>query len=170
MEGIKKAGWDCGSDKAPGPDGFNFHIIKTLWDSMAEDVKQFVDEFHSNGRTVKGLNSSFIALVPKKENPLSLDDYIPISLISSLYKILATCLANRLKSVIPKIISQAQSAFIAGRNIFESVMACNEMLHLMKKRRCGSFAFNGVANGVVNLTVTRKQIVKSYLTGLTEGL
>lgn len=135
MEEIKKAVWDCSSDKAPGPDGFNFHMIKTLWDSMAEDIKQFTDEFHSHGRLVKGLNTSFITLVPKKENPLSLDDFRPISLISSLYKILAKCLANKLKSVIPKIISPAQSTFIAGRNVFESVMACNEMLHLMKKRR-----------------------------------
>lgn len=108
---------------------------------MAGDIKQFMDEFHSRGRLVKGLSTSFIALVPKKDNPLSLDDFRPISLITSLYKILSKCLANRLKSIIPKIISLVQSAFIVGRNIFERTMACNEMLHLMKKCSTGSFAF-----------------------------
>lgn len=133
MEEIKKAVWDCSSDKSPGPDGFNFHIIKLLWETISEDIKQFMDEFHSHDRLVKGLNSSFIALVLKKENPLSLEDFRPISLINSLYKIVAKFLANRLKAVIPKIISLVQSAFIAGRNIFESIMSCNEMIHLMQK-------------------------------------
>lgn len=30
MEEIKNAVWECGSDKAPGPDGFNFQIIESL--------------------------------------------------------------------------------------------------------------------------------------------
>lgn len=75
---------------------------------MATDIKQLMDEFHYNGRRIKGINSSFIALVPKKKNPISLDDFRPISLISSLYKILTKCLANKLKSVMHKIISPEQ--------------------------------------------------------------
>lgn len=108
---------------------------------MADDIKHFADDFHSHGKLVKGLNSSFIVLVPKKKNPISLEDFRPISLIGSLYKILAKCLANRLKAVIGNIISPVQSAFIGGRNIFERIMACNEMLHSMKKNCSGSFSF-----------------------------
>lgn len=141
MEEIKTTGWGCGEDKALGPDGFNFHIIKSLWDTIATYIKQFVDEFHTNGKLVRGLNSSFITLIPKKQNPLSLDEFRPISLISSLYKIISKCLANRLREVIEKIISPAESTFISGRNISESIMACNEMLHLLKKNGSGSFAF-----------------------------
>lgn len=141
LDEIKAAVWDCGSDKAPGPDGFNFHMIKSLWSTIAPDIQQFVQEFHTHGRLVKGINTYFIILVPKKKNPLSLEDYRPISLISSLYKIISKCLANRMKSIMEKIISPTQSAFIGGRNIYESIMACNEMLHTMKKSRSGSFAF-----------------------------
>lgn len=114
IEEIKKAIWDCSSDKARGPDGCNLHIIKTLWESMVDDIKLFMDESHSHGKLVKGLTTSFIVLVPKKENPLCLDDYRPISLIISLYKIVAKCLANRLKPIMGKIISPSQAAFIGA--------------------------------------------------------
>ncbi|GKC09664.1 hypothetical protein Tco_1001274 [Tanacetum coccineum] len=32
LEEIKAAVWDCAGSKAPGPDGFNFNFIKTLWE------------------------------------------------------------------------------------------------------------------------------------------
>ncbi|KAL8462466.1 hypothetical protein ACS0TY_033479 [Phlomoides rotata] len=58
-----------------------------------------MDEFHSNSRLVRGLNSSFIALILKKETPQAIEDYRPISLISGFYKIMAkTCPTGFLKS------------------------------------------------------------------------
>jgi len=53
----------------------------------------------------KGINSTFIALIPKVDNPHRLNDFRPISLVGSLYKILAKVLANRLRSVIGLVIS-----------------------------------------------------------------
>lgn len=141
LDEIKQAVWDCGGDKSPGPDGFNFRFIKAIWSTITDDIKQFVDDFYSHGKLVKGLNSSFITLIPKKQSPQTLDDFRPISLINCLYKIIAKCLANRLRSVMDTIISSTQTTFIGGRNIFDSIMACNEMLHSMKQNRSGSFAF-----------------------------
>lgn len=39
LQEIKEAAWDCGGDKSPGPDGFNFQFIKTFWHIMEGDVK-----------------------------------------------------------------------------------------------------------------------------------
>lgn len=65
-----------------------------------------MQDFHRYGKLVGGINSSFIALVLKKDNPISLGDYRPINLIGSVYKILSKVLANRLKVVMPRIISE----------------------------------------------------------------
>ncbi|GKA16184.1 hypothetical protein Tco_0695931 [Tanacetum coccineum] len=43
-EEIKKAVWDCGSDRAPGPDGFTFKFITSFWDLLEADVGQVVDD------------------------------------------------------------------------------------------------------------------------------
>jgi exonuclease III len=69
MEEIKQAVWDCDSYKSPGPDGISFGFIKEFWDILKEDFLRFMVDFHRNGKLTKGLNSTFIALIPKVNSP-----------------------------------------------------------------------------------------------------
>lgn len=66
---VKAAIWDCGSAKSPGPDGLNFNFIKQFWDLLKSDVLRFLNEFHANGVFPKGSNASFLALIPKVNDP-----------------------------------------------------------------------------------------------------
>ncbi|GKV24336.1 hypothetical protein SLEP1_g33963 [Rubroshorea leprosula] len=132
---IRDAVFSCASDKALGPDGLNFHFVKKIWGTIEGDVINFIKEFHQNGKLVKGLNSSYIMLVPKKKNPTYLKEFRPISMVGCLFKILAKVLANRLYKVIGKVISVSQSAFIKGRQLVDSVLALNELVHDMKSKR-----------------------------------
>jgi len=118
----------CGSNKSPGSDGFNFCFIKQNWATLKNDVCQAIKWFHSTGRIPKGCNASFIALVPKKQIPLGVDDYRPISLVGCVYKIVSKILANRLKRVLPKIIDYSQSAFLKGRGLMDDILVANEMV------------------------------------------
>lgn len=60
------------------------------------------------------LGATFIALIPKKKRADLIRDFRPISLIGSIYKILAKVLASRLLKVLPSIISQAQGPLVHG--------------------------------------------------------
>ncbi|XP_021971650.1 uncharacterized protein LOC110866811 [Helianthus annuus] len=84
---------------------------------------------------VNGCNSSFVALIPKQKDPLSIGDFRPISLVGSVYKILAKVLANRLKIVINDVISNTQSAFVGGRNILDSPLIISETVAWAKKKK-----------------------------------
>lgn len=72
IEEIKKAMWSCGGQKSPGPDGFNFNFIKQNWEVLTNDFSSFLNEFHHNGKMVKGSNSSFLVLISKVITPSSL--------------------------------------------------------------------------------------------------
>ena len=76
----------------------------------------------------KSLNASFIALIPKKQNASNIRDFRPISLIGSVYKLLAKVLANWLKVVLDSLISESQNAFVGERKILDLVLIANECL------------------------------------------
>ncbi|GKB10710.1 hypothetical protein Tco_0844633 [Tanacetum coccineum] len=116
---VKRAVWDCGTDKAPGPDGFTFGFYRRFWKVIENDVFDAVNHFFTYGDIPKGCNSSFIALIPKIPDANVVKDFRPISLIGSLYKIIAKILANRLVVVLGDIVNEVQSAFIADRQILE---------------------------------------------------
>ncbi|MCH79282.1 cysteine-rich receptor-like protein kinase [Trifolium medium] len=133
LEEVKTAVWDCDSYKSPGPDGINFGFIKDFWPEMQAEIMRFITEFHRNGKLTKGLNSTFIALIPKVDCPQRLNDFRPISLVGSLYKILAKVLANRLRAVIGNVISEAQTAFVKDRQILDGILIANEVVDEARK-------------------------------------
>nr|GFA01324.1 RNA-directed DNA polymerase, eukaryota [Tanacetum cinerariifolium] len=96
LEEIKEAGWDCGSSKAPGPDGFSFTFVKKYWDIIQKDMFDFINSFFVSSEMPHGSNSTFFTLIPKVNNPTLITDFRPISLIGTHYKIIAKILANRM--------------------------------------------------------------------------
>jgi len=102
-------------DKAPGPDGFTLAFFQDCWDVIKSDLMGVFQDFHTHKKFVKTINAIFIALIPKKPGAVDLKDFRPISLVSSVYKIIAKVLANRLRRVVEKIISNPQNAFVKGK-------------------------------------------------------
>ncbi|GKB50694.1 RNA-directed DNA polymerase, eukaryota [Tanacetum coccineum] len=96
----------CRSDKAPGPDGFNFKYIKRFWDVIKVDVLRAVRWFWEKGEFYRGCNASFVTLIPKVVDPIGLGDYRPISIIGSFYKIITKILSERVKRLIGKIVGE----------------------------------------------------------------
>ena len=115
-------------NETPGPDGFTIAFFQKCWGVIKEDVMRFLHEFHMGGTFEKSLNASFIALVPKKPSASNIEDFSPISLVGSFYKILTKVLANRLRSVVGKLVSDSQNAVARGRHILDSVLIANECL------------------------------------------
>ncbi|GJV89392.1 RNA-directed DNA polymerase, eukaryota, reverse transcriptase zinc-binding domain protein [Tanacetum coccineum] len=114
---IKKAVWDRGFDKSP------------------------VDYFFQHGQFPKGGNSSFIALIPKTQEAKMVKDFRPISLIGSVYKIIAKILANRLCGVLGDIVNEVQSAFVANRQILDDPFMLNELISWYKSKKTQTMIF-----------------------------
>nr|GEV13876.1 nucleotide-binding alpha-beta plait domain-containing protein [Tanacetum cinerariifolium] len=127
-EELKTAVWDCGTDKSSGPDGFTFGFYRQFWSTIENDVFDVVNHFFSCSDIPKGCNSSFIALISKVPAANLVKDFRPISLIGSVYKIIAKILSNRLVGVLGDIVNEVQSAFIADRHILDGPFILNEVI------------------------------------------
>ena len=86
---------------------------------------------------VPKINYTHIVLIPKVKSSEKISDYRPISLCNVIYKIISKVLANRLKQILPQVISFSQSAFILGRPITNNVLVAYETLHAMHCKKSG---------------------------------
>jgi hypothetical protein len=85
-------------------------------------------------------NSSFLALIPKEKGTVMFDRFRPISLFNIGYKIITKVIANRLKGVLPLIITKNQGGFVKGRKIIDNIILVQEALHssiLHRRKRYG---------------------------------
>jgi hypothetical protein len=67
-----------------------------------------------------------------------LEDFRPISLCNSIYKVVSKIISRRIKSILSKLVSQEQFDFLEGRKIHEAIGVAQEALHNIKtgKKRC----------------------------------
>ena len=105
---------------------------------IKEDLIKVFHEFYSSGIINQSTNAIVIALVPKKSQTLKISDFRPISLVTSLYKIIAKVLSRRLHKVIHETISSSQGAFVEERQILDAMLIANEVVD--EKRRYGEGA------------------------------
>ncbi|GJY97028.1 RNA-directed DNA polymerase, eukaryota [Tanacetum coccineum] len=127
-EEIRKAVWGCGENKSPGPDGFSFEFFRKFWNIIGPDMCVAVEWFFTHNSFTRGCNASFVLLIPKVQDPKSVSDFRPISLIGSLYKVVTKILAMRLSLVIFDLVSDVQTAFLPNRQILDGPFIINELL------------------------------------------
>ncbi|KAL2253034.1 UNVERIFIED_CONTAM: hypothetical protein Sindi_0098100 [Sesamum indicum] len=126
-EGIKKAIFDIGEDRAPGPDGYSSGFYKNAWPVVGQEITKAVLEFFATGKLLKQINSTILTVIPKVHSPTSVPDFRPISCCNVLYKIIAKLIVQKWSVVLDKIISPCQAAFVPGRSTGDNVMLAQEL-------------------------------------------
>lgn len=96
IEEIRKVIFECDRNKSPSLDGFSMGFYQENWERIKPDMERVFKEFFERGITDRAMNETFVCLIPKKRME-KVKDFRPISLVTSLYKIIVKVLATRLK-------------------------------------------------------------------------
>lgn len=137
---IKNAVFQLGGSKAPGPDGFSGLFYQYRWQVVGNQLCDLVKDFFHNGFSFESLNITNLVLIPKMENPESVGNFKPISLWNISYKVMSKVVTNRLKDIMPRIISENQRAFFSGRLIQDNILVVHEVFHYSKNKKRGRYA------------------------------
>ncbi|KAF7112259.1 hypothetical protein RHSIM_Rhsim06G0236500 [Rhododendron simsii] len=134
---VSEALKDMYPTKAPGVDVMTALFFQNYWDILGVDITEVVQGFFHSGHLLRNLNQTLITLIPKTQCPTKPSQFRPISLCNVLYKLITKILANRLRHVLPLVVSKNQSAFSGGRLISDNILIAHEIMHSLKNRRHG---------------------------------
>ncbi|XP_013594838.1 PREDICTED: uncharacterized protein LOC106303003 [Brassica oleracea var. oleracea] len=133
-EEVKSAAFSIKEDSAPGADGLTGTFYKRFWSIVGATTVQEVQSFFQTTILPAGWNHTYICLLPKVNNPSRLTKMRPISLCSVHYKIISKILCNRLKIILPDIVSDIQGAFVSGRLITDNILVAHEMVRALRTK------------------------------------
>ncbi|KAL5756462.1 hypothetical protein ACOSQ2_021208 [Xanthoceras sorbifolium] len=124
--------------KAPGPDGLPVLFFQKFWSEVGPGVVRAALAILNDNADFGALGEALVVLIPKVKTPVRVNEFRPISLCNVLYKLVAKTLANRLKTILDKVIAPQQSAFVPGRLITDNVVVGFECLHSLRGKRSGT--------------------------------
>lgn len=131
---MKATIWSLHPYNAPGPNGFTIAFYRKHWQTIKNDFLRIVRNIFKK-KMGGNKKSSYLVLIPKESNPSTFSRFRPISLSNSSYKIVKKIIANRIKKVLLKIISENWGGFALSRQIIDNVIVVQEAIHSSIQRK-----------------------------------
>jgi len=110
------------NNKSPGSDGFTTEFWKFFFQDLCEFLLRSINYSYEKGELSVTQRLGIITLLPKGNKPKQfLKNWRPISLLNITYKLASSCIAERMKHILPSLINDDQKGFMKGRYIGENI-------------------------------------------------
>ncbi|MCO5547737.1 hypothetical protein L7F22_001188 [Adiantum nelumboides] len=110
----------------PGDDGLTRQFFMQYWDLVSQPLQKGLQEIFDTSIMPQSMSSGIISLIPKGGDASTLRQWRPITLMSSVYKILARMITSRLRPFLPDLIHPSQTGFVQDRSILDNVVTFSE--------------------------------------------
>ena len=127
---------DLNKKKSPGNDGITVGLLQTRWELLEPYFMNCINYAIELGELSPSQRQGVVRLIEKKnKDRRNLDNWRPISLLNVDTKIFSKLLANRIKLVLPNIISYEQTAFVKDRYIGENAQLIQGLIEYCKRKQ-----------------------------------
>lgn len=122
------------NNKSPGSDGFTAEFFKVFWIDIGKFVLRLINYSYQIGEMSVTQRQGVITCIPKEgKSKQFLKNWRTITLLNSTYKLASSCIAERIKSVLNRIIDSDQTGFIPGRFIGENCKLIYDILQFTEE-------------------------------------
>jgi hypothetical protein len=117
-------------NKSPGYDGITAEFYCKYWPKVGQLVIDAFNESYNAGGLTCVQNRGIISLLHKGKGLTrdSLDNWRPITLLNTDYKIVVKVLATRLQKILKSLINNDQNGFVKGRSIHNNIRLIEDVL------------------------------------------
>ena len=124
------------NNKTPGIDGITSEFLKVFWGRLKYVIHNAINASYDKGLMSQSMRTCIITCLPKgnKDRKL-LKNWRPISLLSSIYKLMSGVIANRLRNTLDTIISNTQTGFLSGRQISDNTRLIYDLMHIAENKK-----------------------------------
>ena len=118
--------------KSPGTDGLTAEFYLKFWELLGQELVDSLNYAFETGELSISQKRGIITLIPKKDkNKVFLDNWRPISLLNTDYKIATKAIAARITKELPSLIHGDQTGYIKGRFIGQNVRLIADIIECM---------------------------------------
>ncbi|MCO5605356.1 hypothetical protein L7F22_059539 [Adiantum nelumboides] len=100
--------------------------LHEYWDLISQPLQEGLQHIFYTGCMRQCMSSGIISLIPKGGDASTLRQWRPITLMSSVYKILARTIRAQLRPLLPDLIRSSQTGFAQVRSILDNVVTFYE--------------------------------------------
>lgn len=121
--------------KALRSDGYQPLFYQKFWDIVGAGTTSAELKCSNNELLPSEMNQSLLVLIPKVDRPENIKQFRPTSLCNVIYKAITKAIVNRLKPLLPQIVSPNQTSFIPGRTMSDNILIYQEVLHTFRNKK-----------------------------------
>lgn len=127
---VEQAIMSLKSNCAVGHDGISSKVLKTAKSLISPAITHICNLSYNNGVFPTSFKTAIIKPIHKGGDGDSINNYRPISILTSLSKILERLLNNRLKSFLSKykLIAENQYGFVSGKSTEDAVSSLTDFI------------------------------------------
>ncbi|KAK0425551.1 hypothetical protein QR680_009256 [Steinernema hermaphroditum] len=168
------------SSTAPGIDKITVEMLKLGKDVLVPELTKLFNACLQTSSITEKMGDSSTILLFKKDDPLDLQNYRPISLLSCVYKLLTKVLSQRIERVLYSAQPAEQAGFRKNFSTIDHLHAVNELVERSREYRLLLFiifvdydkAFDSVETNAVWTAIQQQgvpaQIIKLSLNEVCE--
>lgn len=160
--------------KSPGIDGIPIEFYSAFWDEVANDLVAIFNEIVRRGSLTESQKQALIRLIPKVSHPKVIEDYRPIALLCTDYKLLASLFKRRLDATLEKVVSKHQRGGVPGRRTEDILLTTRNLLLLLREKASNGMLvtldFTKAFDRVNRNTLWQTMVAMGYPTELTTRL